>query len=85
MPFTGLAYLICIDNTGKQRELGLFIQWTDANGFEDRMLDIKSCKKVITALSKKIECPVARILSVTYSMKYCIGCLPDITLGLSGP
>jgi hypothetical protein len=84
MTYTALAHIVCFDKYGSEREVGLMIRWTGADGFDNRMLNLQRCQKVITALGNKIECPVARISSVNYSMQDCKTCRPDVTLGISG-
>lgn len=83
MTYTNLATIVCFDDSGAQRELQLFIRWTDADSFDDRMFNIQRCQKVITALGNKIGLPVKRIDFANYCTVDFYRLQPDITLSLS--
>lgn len=83
MVYTNLATIVCFDDTGTKRDLQLFIRWTDADGFDDRMFNIQRCQSVITALGNKIGRPVKRIDFANYCTVDSNRLRPDITLSLS--
>jgi hypothetical protein len=66
MVYTNLATITCVDDTGTKRDLQLFIRWTDADSFDDRMFNIQRCQKVITALGNKLGLPVKGIFFANY-------------------